>query len=43
MHDHKNFPSVDPLFSGIIMGHPILHISAIRVNYPITYTIEKVL
>ena len=32
MHGHKNIPSANPLFSGIIMAHPILHISTIRVK-----------
>ena len=35
MHGHKNIPSANPLFSGIITSSPyspILHISTIRVN-----------
>jgi len=32
MHGHKNIPSANPLFSGIIMSSPILHISTIRVK-----------
>ena len=32
MHGHKNIPSANPLFSSIIMSHPILHISTIRVK-----------
>ena len=32
MRGHKNIPSANPLFSGIIMAHPILHFSKIRVK-----------
>ena len=32
IHGHKNIPSANPLFSGIIIAHPILHISTIRVK-----------
>ena len=32
MQGHKNIPSANPLFSGIIIAHPILHVSRIRVK-----------
>jgi len=32
MHGHKNIPSANPLFSGIIMSSPYSHISTIRVK-----------
>ena len=40
MHGHKNIPSANPLFSGIIMTHPILHISTIRVKIRKTSSIK---
>ena len=33
MHGHKDIPSANPLFSGILWAHPILHVSRIRVNW----------
>ena len=41
MHGHKNIPSANPLFSGIIISSPYLHISTIRVNWLVLITVVE--
>ena len=41
MHGHKNIPSANPLFSGIIMSSPhILHVSRIRVKRDVALVLQ---